>query len=95
MMCGNTDVSKKLAPLLRQAFRQGVEAATRGEEQNPPYVPDSHLYHAWVAGWAALARGWEDADDLRLSRDPDLPSRPQPRAEPVALPALGIGAESD
>ena len=66
MMRDNIDVSKKLAPLLRQAFRQGVEAATRGEDHNP-YVPDSHLYHAWVAGWAALARGWNNTDDLRRS----------------------------
>jgi hypothetical protein len=66
MMYGNVDCSKKLAPLLRQAFRQGVEAATQGDDRNP-YVPDSYLYHAWVAGWAALARGWNDTDDLRLS----------------------------
>lgn len=58
------NVSKKLAPVLRQAFRQGVDAAARGEDRNP-YVPDSHLYHAWVAGWATLARGWDDADDPR------------------------------
>ncbi len=62
-MYDKVEFSKKLAPLLRQAFRQGVEAASRGEDHNP-YVPDSHLYHAWVAGWASLARGWE-ADDLR------------------------------
>jgi len=61
------DPSKKLAPLLRQAFRQGVEAAMRGEDRNP-YVPNSHFYHAWIAGWASLARGWDDADDLRLPR---------------------------
>ena len=66
MMCGNMNASKKLAPLLRQAFRQGIEAATLGEDRNP-YVPDSYLYHAWVAGWAALARGWDNADDLRRS----------------------------
>ncbi len=66
MMCGNTNAcSKKLAPLLRQAFRQGVESATRGEDCNP-YVPGSHLYHAWIAGWATLAHGWDDTDDLRL-----------------------------
>ena len=77
MMHGNTNSSsKKLAPLLRQAFRQGVEAAIRGEDRNP-YVPDSHLYHAWVAGWAALARGW-DADDLRPLR-----SRQPPTTAPV------------
>ncbi len=61
IMHGNMDSSKKLAPLLRRAFRQGVEAATHGENRNP-YVPDSHLHHAWVAGWAALARGWDGAD---------------------------------
>lgn len=65
-MRGNTDSSKKLAPLLRQAFRQGVEAATRNEDRNP-YVPNSHLYHAWIAGWASLARGWDDGNDLRFS----------------------------
>ncbi len=65
-MRGNTDLSKKLGPLLRQAFRQGVEAANRGEDRNP-YVPGSHLYHAWVAGWATVARGWDNGDDLRLS----------------------------
>jgi len=63
MMYGNMNAYKKLAPLLRQAFRQGVDAAARGEEHNP-YVPDSYLHHAWVAGWATLARGW-DADDLQ------------------------------
>lgn len=61
-----TDASKKLNPLLRQAFRQGVDAAGRGEERNP-YVPNSYLHHAWIAGWATLARGWDNADDLRLS----------------------------
>lgn len=66
MMRGNIDSSKKLAPLLRQAFRQGVEAATRDEDHNP-YVPNSHLYHAWIAGWETLARGWDNANDLRLS----------------------------
>ena len=45
--------SKKLAPMLRQAFRQGLEAASEGRARNP-YVPGSHLYRAWVAGWAAL-----------------------------------------
>ena len=65
MMRGNMNAYKKLAPLLRQAFRQGVDAATRGEDRTP-YVPNSHLHHAWVAGWATLARGW-DADDLQLS----------------------------
>ena len=60
-MYDKVEFSKKLAPLLRQAFRQGLEAATRGEDQNP-YVPDSHLYHAWVAGWAMLSRGWGDVD---------------------------------
>ena len=91
IMHGNTSSSsKKLAPLLRQAFRQGVEAATQGEDRNP-YVPGSYLYNAWVAGWAALARGW-DADDLRPSR-----SRLPPATAPVRLPppALGIGLESD
>ena len=75
MMRGDTNTSsfKKLAPLLRQAFRQGVEAASLGDDHNP-YVPDSYLYHAWVAGWAALARGW-DADDLRPSRDCSLANR--------------------
>jgi hypothetical protein len=91
MMHGNTNSSsKKLAPLLRQALRLGVEAASRGEDRNQ-YFPGSHLYHAWVAGWAALARGW-DADDLRPSR----PRQP-PTTVPVRLPppALGIGVESD
>jgi hypothetical protein len=58
------DTSRKLAPLLRQAFRQGIEAASRGEDRNP-YVPNSHLYHAWMAGWASLARAWNNNDDLR------------------------------
>ena len=90
-MHGNTNsCSKKLAPLLRPAFRQGVEAAIRGEDRNP-YVPDSHLYHAWVAGWASLARGW-DAEDLPPSR-----SRQLSATAPVRFPqpALGIGVESD
>lgn len=65
-MNGHTDFSKKLAPLLHSTFRQGLEAASRGEDRNP-YVPDSHLHHAWVAGWAALARGWDNVEDLRLS----------------------------
>ncbi|MBK8533988.1 MAG: hypothetical protein IPL59_02040 [Candidatus Competibacteraceae bacterium] len=65
---------KKLAPLLRQAFRYGVEAANRGEDRNP-YVPNSHLYHAWVAGWATLARGWSNTDDLRY---PDRRNRVHP-----------------
>jgi hypothetical protein len=65
MMYGNADLSKKLAPLLRQAFRQGLEAATRDDDHNP-YVPNSHLYHAWIAGWAMLARGWCDRNELRL-----------------------------
>jgi hypothetical protein len=39
-MRGNTDYSKKLAPLLRYAFRQGVAAATRNEDRNP-YVPNT------------------------------------------------------
>ena len=65
MTHGNMNAYMKLAPLLRQAFRQGVDAATRGEDRNP-YVPNSYLHHAWVAGWATLARGW-DADDLQLS----------------------------
>ena len=73
VMYDNAEYSKKLAPLLRQAFRQGVEAASRGEDCNP-YVPDSHLYHAWIAGWAALARGWE-ADDLRPPPDRGFFSR--------------------
>jgi hypothetical protein len=63
---GKTDASRKLSPLLHQAFRQGVDAASRGEDRNP-YVRNSHLYHAWVAGWATLARGWGNADDLRRS----------------------------
>lgn len=63
---GKTDASRKLGPLLHQAFRQGVDAASRGDDRNP-YVPNSHLYHAWIAGWAALARGWDNADDLRRS----------------------------
>ena len=58
------DASRKLAPLLRHAFRQGVEAASRGEDRNP-YVLNSHLYHAWIAGWASLARAWNNNDDLR------------------------------
>jgi len=58
-------LSKKLAPFLRQAFRQGLEAASRNDDQNP-YVPNSHLYHAWIAGWAMLARGWWDGGELRL-----------------------------
>ncbi|MDS4021969.1 MAG: hypothetical protein RKR03_15925 [Candidatus Competibacter sp.] len=65
-MRGHTDSSKKLAPLLRQAFRQGVEAANRREDRNP-YVPNTHLYHAWIAGWATLARGWSDGGDFGLS----------------------------
>ena len=65
-MHGNIDSSKKLAPMVRRAFRQGLEAASQGEDQNP-YVPDSYLYHAWIAGWAALGRGWDNAEDLRLS----------------------------
>lgn len=73
MIRGDTNF-KKLAPLLRQAFRLGVEAASRGDDYNP-YVPDSYLYHAWVAGWAALARGWE-ADDLRPARNCSLADRP-------------------
>jgi hypothetical protein len=71
-MCSNTDFSKKLAPLLRQAFRQGLAAATRGDSQNP-YVPNSHLFHAWVAGWAMLARGWCDTDEIRLPIQPHFP----------------------
>jgi len=65
MMHGNVSASKKLAPFLRQAFRQGLEAASRNDDQNP-YVPNSHLYHAWIAGWAMLARGWWDGGELRL-----------------------------
>lgn len=61
---GKIDSSRKLGPLLQQAFRQGVDAAGRGEDLNP-YVPNSYLYHAWVAGWATLARGWDNTDDLR------------------------------
>jgi hypothetical protein len=64
LMRSTIDVSRKLAPLLRQAFRQGIEAASRGEDRNP-YVPNSHLYHAWMAGWASLARAWNNNDDLR------------------------------
>lgn len=64
LMRNKIDTSRKLAPLLRQAFRQGVEAASRGEDRNP-YVPNSHLYHAWMAGWASLARAWNNNDDLR------------------------------
>jgi hypothetical protein len=63
---GKTDASRKLSPLLRQAFRQGVAAASHGEDRNP-YVPNSYLHHAWIAGWATLARGWDNADDLRRS----------------------------
>ena len=74
MLYNHTNVSKKLAPLLRQAFRQGVEAASRDEDRNP-YVPDSHFYHAWIAGWATLARGWDD-DDLRPSRSGGRANRP-------------------
>lgn len=61
-MHSNMNASKKLAPLLRQAFRQGVEAANRGEDRNP-YVPNSHLYQAWVTGWSAPALGWDDRAD--------------------------------
>lgn len=63
-MRNSHDVSRKLAPLLHQAFRQGVEAASRGEERNP-YVPNSHFYHAWMAGWASLACAWNNHEDLR------------------------------
>lgn len=63
-MYGNTDFSRKLAPLLPNAFRQGIEAAARDDERNP-YVPDSHFYHAWLAGRAMLARGWFDGDGPR------------------------------
>ena len=73
MMCGNTDFSKKLAPLLRQAFRQGLEAATRNEDRNP-YVPKWVGYHAWIAGWAMLARGW--CDEFRLSQSPPIHLKP-------------------
>ena len=59
-----SDTSKKLAPLLHLAFRQGVAAAGRGEERNP-YVPHTHLYHAWMAGWASIACAWNQNDDLR------------------------------
>jgi hypothetical protein len=72
-MCGTTDVSKKLAPLLRLAFRQGLAAATRNDDRNP-YVPNSHLYHAWIAGWAMTARGW--CDDFRLSQSPPIYLKP-------------------
>ena len=58
-MCGNNDASRKLAPLLPLAFRQGIEAATRNNAQNP-YVPNSYLYYAWIAGWAMLDRGWSE-----------------------------------
>ena len=63
LMRSTIDVSRKLAPLLRQAFRQGVAAASRGEDRNP-YVPNSHLYHAWMAGWASLALACNNSDDL-------------------------------
>ncbi len=79
MMRGNIDPSKKLAPLLHQAFRHGVDAANRGEDRNP-YVPNSHLHHAWVAGWATLARGWSNTDDLRL---PDRQNRINPSSFPL------------
>ena len=59
------DPSKKLAPLFHRAFRQGVDAAARGDSHNP-YVQDSHLYHAWNAGWASLARGWCESGVLRV-----------------------------
>ncbi len=59
--------TKKLAPLLREAFRQGVAAATRNDSHNP-YVRDSHFYHAWIAGWAMTARSWGEADVLHGAR---------------------------
>ncbi|MBL8251776.1 MAG: hypothetical protein JNK31_08920 [Candidatus Competibacter sp.] len=60
-MGGTTDFPKMLAPLLPQAFRQGIEAARRNDDRNP-YVPDTYFYHAWIAGWAMLPRGWCDGD---------------------------------
>jgi hypothetical protein len=63
-MRGSGDSSQKLAPLFQQAFRLGFEAARCGDEQNP-YVKNSYLYHAWVAGWASWGRGWNDNSDLR------------------------------
>ncbi len=93
MMYNNLHTSKKLAPLLRQAFRQGVEAASRNEDRNP-YVPDSHFYHAWIAGWATLARGW-DNDDLRPSADCGRVKLPVAASMGLSPPALGIGVESD
>lgn len=47
--------AKKLAPMLRQAFRRGIEAASVSQVQNP-YVPGSHLHQAWISGWTALAQ---------------------------------------
>ncbi len=67
-MHSNIDPSQKLAPSLPQAFRQGVEAAHRGDERNP-YAPDSRLHHAWVAGWAAVAKGWADLDQPWRGQD--------------------------
>jgi hypothetical protein len=67
MIHSKFDPSKKLAPLLRQAFRQGVAAATRNDSHNP-YVRDSHFYHAWIAGWAMVARSWGEADVLHGAR---------------------------
>ncbi len=61
-MYGDMKTCKKLAPLLRQAFRQGIEAASQGQDRNP-YVPNSYLYQAWMAGWAAPALGWDEAED--------------------------------
>lgn len=63
-MSGNTDSSKKLAPLLPQAFRQGLEAAKCKDDCNP-YVPNTYFYHAWIAGWAMLADGWWDGGELQ------------------------------
>ena len=48
--------------MLRQAFRQGIEAAEIGRVQNP-YVPGSHLHQAWMAGWIALAGADQEADE--------------------------------
>ncbi|MER2513722.1 MAG: hypothetical protein ABTQ25_15100 [Nitrosomonas ureae] len=60
------DLSKKLAPLLPQAFRQGVEAATHHDDCNP-YAPNSYLYHAWIAGWATLGYTWPEDNKPRFS----------------------------
>ena len=67
-MRSNVDTSQTPTPSLPQAFRQGVEAATRGDDRNP-YTPDSRLHHAWTAGWAAVAKGWADLDQPWRGQD--------------------------